>query len=110
MQGDLKPLVVSALVFPGLGQYMVGRKALALLFAVPTLVAAGYFFHSAMVPAMVIADDINRGLMPFDIGLIVQRLRAEQLVSPGVHLATWVIVGAWAGSVAELWLRREKRA
>lgn len=110
MQGDLKPLVVSALVFPGLGQYMVGRKALALLFAVPTLVAAGYFFHSAMVPAMVIADDINRGLMPFDIGLIVKRLRAEQLVSTGVHVATWVIVGAWAGSVAELWLRREKRA
>ncbi len=110
MQRDLKPLVVSALVFPGMGQYMVGRKALALLFAVPTLVAAGYFLYSAMVPAMAIANDINSGAMPFDIGLMVKRLRAQQLVTTGVHVATWVIVGAWAASVAELWLRPAKRA
>ena len=108
MQRDLKPLLLSALVFPGAGQFALGRKALGALFALAALVAAGYFIYTALEPAMAIANEINRGAIGFDIPAITARLRAHHTGASsgvGVVIATWVIVAAWAASLIDVWLR-----
>lgn len=106
---DLKPVLMSALLFPGAGQYVLGRRLLALVFALPALAAAGYFLWTALEPAFLIADEINRGALAFDIPQIVARVRRHHASIAHIELAVWVIVLAWAGSVAEAWLRPQRR-
>ena len=108
MQRDLKPLLLSALLLPGAGQFALGRKALGTLFALAALGAGGYFLYTALEPAMAIAHEIERGAMSLDILAITARLRAHHTGASGaggVMIATWVIVAAWVGSMVDVWLR-----
>ena len=108
MQRDLKPLLLSALLLPGAGQFALGRTALGTRFALAALGAGGYFLYTALAPAMAIAHEIERGAMSLDIVAITARLRAHHTGASsgvGVVIATWVIVAAWAASLIDVWLR-----
>ncbi|RSZ60559.1 hypothetical protein HF313_20635 [Massilia atriviolacea] len=93
------------MVFPGAGQYYLGRRARACLFIVPALVAAVYFFKQAMDSASLMVDEVLRGALPADPVLIAERLHQQgEMASPLMNIAAGVMLLCWLGSVLDAWL------
>jgi hypothetical protein len=97
--------LLSALVFPGVGQWYMGRRRLALLLALPAL-AAGYVYLSwSMDEANAIAGQLLSGAMPLDPAALAAKLEGQ--ASPlRVTLSGWVFALCWIGSVLEAWLKK----
>ena len=92
--------LLSALVFPGVGQYYLGRRARALLFLVPAVVAGILYFNFALDEANTMADQLLSGKVAADPAAIEAQLaRAPTPVS--VTLAEIVFVVCYVGSIAE---------
>jgi hypothetical protein len=58
--------LLSALVFPGVGQWYLHRRRLALLFAVPALVAGYVYLNFALDEANALAGQVLAGSVPLD--------------------------------------------
>jgi ABC-type transport system involved in cytochrome c biogenesis permease subunit len=100
--------VLSALVFPGVGQYYMGRRMRALLFLVPAAIAGLVYFNFAMDAANAVVDQVMSGSMPLDPAAIEAKMAA--LPTPlAVTLSEIVFVACWVGSVAEIWLAGRTR-
>jgi hypothetical protein len=105
MDRSVVALLLSGLVFPGAGQYYLGRRLRACLFIVPTLVAAAYFFRQVMDTAAPLVDEIMRGTLAADPVLIAERLHQQgELASPMMNLAATAMMVCWLLSVADAWL------
>lgn len=92
--------LLSALVFPGVGQWYLSRRRLALLFAVPALVAGFVYFDFALEEANAVAGQVLSGSVPLDPAAIAAKVDAQPS-SWAVTLSGWVFVVCWVGSVAE---------
>ncbi len=98
--------LLSALVFPGVGQWYLRRRRVALLFAAPALVAGYVYLNFALEEANAVAGQVLAGSVRLDPAAIAAQLEAQPM-SWAVTLSGWVFVGCWVGSVAEALLRRE---
>jgi hypothetical protein len=99
--------LLSALVFPGVGQWYLGRRRLALLFALPALVAGYVYLDFALDEANALAGQLLSGSMPLDPAALAAKLEGQ--ASPlSVTLSGWVFALCWVGSVVEAWLRKPK--
>jgi hypothetical protein len=97
--------LLSALVFPGVGQWYLRRRTLALLFAVPALAAAYVYLDFALEEANAVAGQILSGSMPLDPAALAAKL--EQRATPlSVTLSGWVFLVCWVGSVVETLLSK----
>ena len=92
--------LLSALVFPGVGQYYLGRRTRALLFLVPAVVAAILYFNFALDEANVVADQLLSGKVAADPAAIEAQL-ARQPTPFSVTLAGIVFVVCYVGSIVE---------
>jgi hypothetical protein len=92
--------MLSALVFPGVGQWYLARRRLALLFAVPALVAGYVYLDFALDEANALAGQVLAGSVPLDPAALAAKLEAQP-TSWAVTLSGWVFVVCWVGSVAE---------
>lgn len=92
--------LLSALVFPGAGQYYLGRRTRALLFLAPAVVAAILYFNFALDEANTVADQLLSGKMAADPAAIEAQL-ASAPTPVGVTLAEIVFVLCYVGSIAE---------
>jgi hypothetical protein len=101
-------LLLSALVFPGAGHLYLKRKARALLFIVPTLVAAGYFMRDAALRASDMVDQVMAGSIDADPVAIAARLEQAGPTSFLVTLAIYVMVGCWIAAAVDAWLLGRK--
>jgi hypothetical protein len=99
--------LLSALVFPGVGQWYLGRRPLALLFALPALVAGYVYFDFALEEANVLAGQLLAGTMPLDPAALAAKLEG-QATPLSVTLSGWVFALCWIGSVLEAWLGKKK--
>lgn len=100
--------LLSALVFPGLGQWYLARRRLALLFALPALVAGFIYLNHALGEADQLAGQVLAGRLPADPAAIAARLEAAPTPLL-VSVSGWVFALCWAGSVLEALLRRPPR-
>lgn len=92
--------LLSALVFPGVGQYYLGRRTRALLFLAPAVVAGILYFNFALGEANTVADQLLSGKMAADPAAIEAQL--ENAPTPaGVALAEIVFVVCYVGSIVE---------
>ena len=80
-------VLLSALVFPGVGQYYLGRRTRALLFLVPAVVAAILYVNFALDEATTMTDQLLSGAAD-----AVQR-------DPGRDRVRGVLRGKYRGSV-----------
>jgi hypothetical protein len=103
MSRPLTAALISALVFPGAGHLYLKRKGRALLFIVPTLVAAAAFVSQAMEQASTMADQILSGALPADPAVLAARLE-QQGGSPLATAAAAVMVVCWVCAIADAWL------
>ncbi len=94
--------LLSALVFPGIGQWYLGRRRLALLFALPALVAGYVYLDFALDEANALAGQLLAGTMPLDPAALAAKLEGQPTPLP-VTLSGWVFLVCWVASVVEAW-------
>lgn len=94
--------VLSALVFPGAGQYYMGRKMRALLFIVPAVVAGLVYFNYAMDQANAVVDQVLSG-SAVDPAALAAKIEAQP-TPLRITLCGVVFIACWVGSIVEAWL------
>ena len=99
--------LLSALVFPGVGQWYLRRRRLALLFALPALAAAYIYLDFALAEANAVVDQVLAGSVRLDPAAIAAQVEAQPM-SWAVSLSGWAFVVCWVGSVAEALLGKGK--
>ncbi|CUI03467.1 hypothetical protein LXA47_01325 [Massilia sp. P8910] len=105
MNRSVVALLLSGLVFPGAGQYYLGRRARACLFIVPTLVAAFYFLKQVVDSASHMVDEVLRGSLSPDPVLIAERLHQQgETATPLMNIAAAVMLACWVASLVDAWL------
>ena len=92
--------LLSALVFPGVGQYYLGRRARALLFLVPAIVAGILYANFALDEASTVTDQLLSGKIAADPAAIESQIAARPTPF-SVTLAEVVFVVCYVGSIAE---------
>jgi len=109
MDRSSKAALLSALVFPGVGQWYLGRRLRALLFAVPALAAVWVFLSHAWALAMAINQEIAAGRIGLDPLDIAQRIHQQAASSTGVtDIAAALMIACWAGSAIDAFLLGRK--
>jgi hypothetical protein len=103
MSRSTTALLLSALVFPGAGHLYLKRRGRALLFIMPTLVAAGYFITDAAQRAGAMADQIMAGTMTADPVAIAARLEQSGPTPFLLDLAMYVMLACWIGAAFDAW-------
>lgn len=92
--------ILSALAFPGVGQYYLGRRSRALLFLVPAAIAGVVYFNFAMDSANALVDQVMSGGVALDPAAIAAKLDAQP--TPFSALLAEIVFGAcWIGSILE---------
>lgn len=104
MDRSVKAALLSALVFPGVGQLFLKRPLRALVFLAPALAAAIYFSSAVLEPVYAIAREIGSGAMAFDPFLIQQRVEASRIDTGMMNVAALVMVVAWVAGTVDAWL------
>ncbi|APA68859.1 MULTISPECIES: DUF6677 family protein [unclassified Janthinobacterium] len=95
-------LLLSALVFPGSGHFVIGRKARGCLFLVPALVALAFVLRQIMARLDQVMAQIDSGALPLDVQLIVERVDALSANDgPAMTVAVGVLVLCWLGSLVD---------
>ena len=98
-------LLLSALVFPGSGHFLLGRKARGCLFLVPALVALAIILRQIMARMDQIMAQIDSGALPLDVQLIMEKVEALSANDgPAMTVAVCVLVACWIGSLIDTFL------
>jgi hypothetical protein len=103
-----KPVLLSGLVFPGLGQLVAGRPWRALFFSGSSVVLLVAVFIRVMRETQRLLPDEPEALLdpalPFQLAAEIHRANASFF-----FWATLGIVALWLGSTAEAFLHRDDR-
>ena len=95
-------LLLSALVFPGSGHFLLGRKARGCLFLVPALVALVLVLRQIMARLDQLMAQIDSGALPLDVQLIVEKVDALSANDgPAMTVAVCVLVLCWIASLVD---------
>ena len=95
-------LLLSALVFPGSGHFLLKRKARGCLFLVPALLALVIVLRQIMARLDQIMAQVNSGALPLDVQLIVDRVDALSASDgPAMTVAVGVLAACWLGSLLD---------
>jgi hypothetical protein len=105
MNRSLKAALLSCLVFPGIGQWYQHRRGLALLFALPALVAGYVYLDHSLDQANAIAGQVLSGAVPLDPAAIAAKVESQP-TPLSVTLCGVVFLACWVGSVLEALLRK----
>ena len=98
-------LLLSALVFPGSGHFVLRRKARGCLFLVPSLVALAIVLRQIMARLDQIMAQIDSGALPLDVQLIMEKVDALSANDgPAMTVAVSVLVACWIGSLIDTML------
>ena len=97
-------LLLSALVFPGSGHFVLQRKARGCLFLVPALVALAIVLRQIMARLDQVMAQIDSGALPLDVQLIMEKVEALSANDgPAMTLAVCVLVACWIASLIDTW-------
>ncbi|STQ92435.1 Uncharacterised protein [Janthinobacterium lividum] len=98
-------LLLSGLVFPGSGHFVLQRKARGCLFLVPALVALVLVLRQIMARLDQVMAQIDSGALPLDVQLIVEKVDALSVNDgPAMTVAVGVLVACWIGSLIDTFL------
>lgn len=104
MHRSVKALLLSALVFPGAGQFYLRRRLAGCLFALPALAATLYLSNRVLARAQQIMDEIVDGKLAPDLATVLARVHqqsADGTLAP--NLALLVMLVCWIGAMAHAW-------
>lgn len=102
MKLSTKAALLSALVFPGVGHFLLGRAARGCLFLLPAALAAVYLGSAVLQRANAIIAQIDSGALPLDPQAIAERLSgAPGAEAPLMTLAVTIALLCWAGGIID---------
>ena len=100
MKSKFVAALLSALVFPGVGQYYLGRRSRALLFLAPAAVGGLLYLNHSLEQANAVVDQVMAGSVALDPAAIAARI--EGAPTPlSVTISGVVFLVCWVGSVLE---------
>ncbi|MCL6485182.1 MAG: hypothetical protein I4O49_13635 [Janthinobacterium lividum] len=95
-------LLLSALVFPGSGHFLLGRKARGCLFLVPALIALVIILRQITARLDQVMAQIDSGALPLDVQLIAAKVDALSANDgPGMTLAVSLLAACWVASLID---------
>ena len=100
MKSKFVAALLSALVFPGVGQYYLGRRQRAWLFIVVAAVGGLLYLNYALGQANELADQVLSGRVALDPAAIEAQI-AKAPTPLSVTISGVVFVVSWVGSVLE---------
>lgn len=109
MDRSSKAALLSALVFPGVGQWYLGLRLRALLFIVPAAAAVWYFASRAWDLVALIQAEVLSGKMGLDPIAIAERVHQQSAGS--TEMMNWsalVMLACWVGSTLDAFLQGRK--
>lgn len=97
MKKSVKAALLSALVFPGCGHFVLRRYKTACALLLVTLVTLGVLIDDAMTQAKIITDKILANEIPLDPQAISDSVMAATAGGDSllVSAATWALTIAW---------------
>lgn len=107
MKASIKAALISALIFPGLGHFVLrpARVVRGLVFMIPAALAASWLLRQTLALSQQLMAELDSGTLPADPAAILARMDAAGAASP---LANWLGLLAllcWIGAIADaLWL------
>lgn len=105
MRRNVAAALLSGLVFPGAGQWYLGRRLRGLAFLAPALACGYAYLRSSLDTAFAIADQVLAG----SLDAAAAASRAETQALPlWASLAGVVFLLCWAGSIVDAYLMRPK--
>jgi len=110
MTKNTKALLLSALVFPGIGQFYLKRYKSACIFIGVALASTIYIFVDIMTIALAVADKIVTGEISADYSTMRKAIFEAQ-ESSGTQIITiliYVLVATWIISIIDI-LRLKKQ-
>lgn len=109
MKSSTKAALVSALVFPGTGHWLLKRAGRGCLFLLPSALSAYYLCSQVLQRANAIADQVLNGSLPLDPQLIADRIAADPgAEGPMMTVAVTVALICWAGAIIDaLWIGKQ---
>jgi hypothetical protein len=111
MKNSWKAALISALVFPGLGEIWLGRYLRGLAFIVATAAASGAIIVKASRQAFDLLNRIEAEGDNVDVYAILQSVTATSATAPdaGMTLAAVAAVLCWGISVVDAYLLGRKK-
>ncbi|MFL6657493.1 MAG: hypothetical protein ACJ8GW_05435 [Massilia sp.] len=111
MQRPLKAALLSALVFPGVGQLYLGRRLPGALFVLGTLASVAYVVRTLATQFGPLLDEVQSGRMEPDALLILEKVHAisEQGAS-GANTGIMLMIALWLASTVHAWMAGSKPA
>ncbi|MRW90812.1 hypothetical protein GJ699_12505 [Duganella sp. FT80W] len=109
MKVATKAVLLSALIFPGLGHLVLRprRAGRGLVFLLPAAVAVLYLLRSVMQISDQLMNELNNGTLAFDPTAIIARTDAVSAADPLLNWISVVLFVCWIGAVVDvLWLSR----
>ena len=95
-------LLLSALVFPGTGHFLLKRKARGCLFLVPALLALALVLRQIMARLDQVMAQIDSGALPLDVQLIMEKVEALSANDgPAMTVAVGLLVLCWIASLVD---------
>ena len=95
-------LLLSALVFPGSGHFVLQRKARGCLFLVPALLALALVLRQIMARLDQVMAQIDSGALPLDVQLIMEKVETLSANDgPAMTVAVSVLVACWIASLVD---------
>ena len=95
--------LMSALIFPGAGQWFLGRWKRACLFAVPAAVAVFILIGSMLAAAEGVVSAAEARGAALDPFALAAQLEAQDM-SGTAKLCAGVLVACWLAAIADAWL------
>jgi hypothetical protein len=104
MSRSLIALLLAAFAFPGAGHFFLRRRLRGLLFLLPTLAALAFLGARVVDTASALSDRVVSGSLPLDPTVLAAEIsRQGSLTSPGMSLASALLVGAWLAGMLDTW-------
>lgn len=102
-----RAILLSALVFPGTGHLLLGRKLRGALFFAPALIALLLVIRNIIERTDAVMAQINSGALPLDVQLITEKVAAMSASDgPGMTIAVGVLAACWIAALLDLlWLK-----
>jgi TM2 domain-containing membrane protein YozV len=105
MKSKVAGALLSGLVFPGVGQYYLGRRSRGLLFLAPAAIAGLLYFNGAWDQANSIVDQMLSGKMAADPAAVAAGFEG-QATPLAMTVSGAVFLICWVGSVLEALLTK----
>jgi hypothetical protein len=107
MKPSIKAALISALVFPGLGHFVLERRARGCWFLLPSVLAILLLIRVAAARANAILMQIESGTLAIGAQSISAQLAAPAAQDTMVTIAIAVGALCWAGSIIDAFLIKE---